>query len=198
MNPAEINKKYFTYGTRGQKIINNFYNKYSDLFKRTIYNDFEGFSNQIFLSVSNIDFNKKIRNEEAYIIGTIKIQCRVLLDKAIKSQKVIPESRLNKYKDSDPENSGINNITVNRQNEQIEKLETEEFFHLINIFKIQLNQNEVTLFNYLIDEKSRHEIADEIHLKLNTLDTQIRRLRIKFSRYLKKTGYTGKIFDKYN
>ncbi len=198
MSPSKINKKYFTYGTRGQKIITNFYKKYSDIFQRTIYNNFEDFSNQIFLSVSNIDFNKQIRNEEAYIIGTIKIQCRVLLDKAIKSQKVIPESRLNKYNEDDPEISWINNITVNPHNEQIEQLDMEELFHHINIFKIQLNHNEVTLFNYLIDEKSRLEIADDINLNLNTLDTQIRRLRIKFSRFLKKSGYTGRMLDKYN
>ncbi len=198
MNLKEINKLFFTPGTRGYKIMNFFYNKYSDLFKKTIYNDFEGFINQIFLSVSNIDFTKDIQNDEAYIIGTIKIQCRVLLDKAIKFKKVVPETLLNKSDNENPEDSIINNLHVNSNNEQLEQLETEEFFNYINIFKIQLRQHEVQLLNYLIDERPRYEIAEEINLNLNTLDTHIRRLRIKLSRYLRKSGYSGGILDKYN
>ncbi|MEJ2615244.1 MAG: helix-turn-helix transcriptional regulator, partial [Ignavibacteriaceae bacterium] len=75
--------------------------------------------------------------------------------------------------------------------------ETKELFNHINTFKFQLKQNEVKLLNYLIDEKTRYEIAEEINLNLNTLDTHIRRLRIKFSRFLRKSGYSGGILDKY-
>ncbi len=154
--------------------------------------------NQIFLSVSNIDFNKNIKNEEAYIIGTIKIQCRVLLDKAVRFKRVVPESFVNEFNSEDSDNSIINNLPENKKEEQLEHLETEEFFNHINIFKTQLNLNEVQLLNFLIDEKSRHEIVEEINLNLNTLDTHIRRLRIKFSKFLKKSGYTDKILKKYD
>jgi len=198
MNLTEINKKYFTSGTRGYKIISCFYNKYSDLFKKTIYNDPGDFSNQIFLSVSKIDFKKEIRNEEAYIIGTIKIQCRVLLDKAIKSKKIIPESQLRNLDYKENEESVINNFSTDDKEKLFEVMEGNEIFNQINIFKIQLKQDETKLFNYLIDEKTRYEIAEEINLNLNTLDTHIRRLRIKFSRFLKKSGYSARILDKYN
>ena len=171
MNLEEINKKFFAFGTRGYKITSNFYNKYSDLFKKTLYQSFKEFSNQIFLNISNIDFSKDIRNEEAYIIGTIKIQCRVLLDKAIKSKKIIPESQLNELQNKEPEESVINQRTVNKK---------------------------IELLNHLIDEKSRYEIAGEINININTLDTHIRRLRIKFSKFLIKLGYTDQILEKYN
>lgn len=198
MNLTEINKKYFASGTRGYKIINFFYNKYSDLFKKTIYNDFGDFLNQIFLSISKIDFKKEIRNEEAYIIGTIKIQCRVLLDKAIKSKKIIPESQLKNSEYKENEESVITNYSTDNKDKLFEVMEGNEIFNQINIFKIQLKQDETRLLNYLIDEKTRYEIAEEINLNLNTLDTHIRRLRIKFSRFLKKSGYSARILDKYN
>ena len=198
MNLDEINKKYFTSGTRGYKIINNFYSKYLDLFKKTICHDFHDFSNQIFLNVSKIDFSKDIRNEEAYLIGSLKIQCRILLDRAIKSKNVIPESRFNELKDKDSEDTLISAITPNKKDEVLENLDLNELINRINIFKLQLNHGEVQLLNYLIDEKSRYEIAGETNLKLNTLDTHIRRLRIKFSKFLKKSGYSGRMLDKYN
>ena len=139
MNLEEINKKFFAFGTRGYKITSNFYNKYSDLFKKTLSQSFKEFSNQIVLNISNIDFSKDIRNEEAYIIGTIKIQCRVLLDKAIKSKKIIPESQLNELQNKEPEESVINQRTVNKKIEQLENLEAEELFSHVNLFKLQLN-----------------------------------------------------------
>ena len=198
MNLDEINKKHFTFGTRGHKITSSFYNKYSDLFKKTLYLSFKDFSNQIFLNISGIDFSKNIKNIDAYIIGAIKIQCRVLLDKAIKSKKIIPESQLSEFNNENSEDSLINNVAEDRKLNVLENLEGEELFNRINIFKIQLTHNEIKLLNYLIDERSRYEIADETNLNLNTLDTNIRRLRIKFSRFLKKSGYSSSLIDKYN
>ncbi len=198
MNLTDINKKYFTPGTRGYKILSYFYNKYSDLFNKTVYTNFEAFLNQIFLSVSNIDFTKDIRNEEAYIIGTIKIQCRVLLDKALKFKREVPESLLNELNNENSEDSIINNLTANKKEEQLAHLEAEEFFNCINTFKTHLSVSEVKLLNNLIDEKTRFEIAEETNIKLNTLDTHIRRLRIKFSKFLKNSGYTDKILNKYD
>jgi DNA-directed RNA polymerase specialized sigma24 family protein len=197
MNLNEINKDYFSSGTRGYKIINSFYNKYYDLFKSTIYNDFGDFSNQIFLNISKIDLSKNIRNAEAYLIGSIKIQCRVLLDKAVKTKNIIPESRLNAFKEEDSEESFLDMAGSDKKIDQQEKMDAEELFNLINTFKVQLNRNEVQILNYLISEKSRHEIAEEINLNLNTIDTHIRRLRIKFSKFLIRLGYTDNILEKY-
>jgi len=98
----ELNPKYFPRETRGYKIINRFCYKYKDLFERTAFPNFNDFINQIFLNVSSIDFSRDIKNFDAYIIGTIKIQCRAQLDKAIKMKNLIAESRLPINEEEEP------------------------------------------------------------------------------------------------
>ena len=79
-----------------------------------------------------------------------------------------------------------------------EILEGEEIFNNINIFKLQLNKEEKILLNNMIDEKSRLEIAEESNINMNTLDTHIRRLRIKFFSLLKEKGYEYQMFKKFD
>ena len=192
----DLNEKYFSNNSRGFKIINRFYFKYRDLFARTIFVEFEDFRNQLFLNISGIKLTEGITNEEDYIIGAMKIQCRVQLDKAIRSKKEKPESRLN---DTLVEGEGISiseNLPADLPDPHI-ILEGEEVFNCINIFKMQLQAEEKRLFNSMIDGKTRQEIVEEQNINMNTLDTHIRRLRIKFFAFLKEKGYDFEIFRKF-
>lgn len=198
MNLEEIYENYFSKGTRGYRILSRFYNKYSDLFKKTTCSNFDDFSNQIFLNISKINFSKNIINIEAYLIGAIKIQCRSLLDKAIKSKKIIPQSRLIKFDEEENEDLYGSAPVESNKNVQFEEFALSEMYRAINDFKLQLSQKEILLLNHLIDERTRNEIAKKYKLKLNTVDTNIRRLRIKLSRFLKGIGYTNEVLDRFS
>ncbi|MEO8399254.1 MAG: hypothetical protein ABI550_05480 [Ignavibacteriaceae bacterium] len=197
MDSSDIHNIYFTSETRSYKIIRRFYSNYNDLFKNTLYPDFNDFLNQIFLNISRIDFNKEIKNKEAYIIGAIKIQCRVQLDKAIRAKKVTAESRLKKLPESeDEENITLKIIKFSPGPD--DAFEAEEILNKINDFKLELKNNERELLNFLIDETPRAEIAEMQKLKINTLDTHIRRLRIKLFAFLSKNGYKFNRLEKFN
>ena len=196
MSPDEIASKYFYPGTRGHNILRNYYTKYRDLFVKTLHYEFDDFLNQILLNVASINFSDDIRNPEAYITGTIKIQCRVQLDKAIKeknrakSHLPIPEEET-EYGQSSSQN--LQAVTSNPH----DKMETKEIFSVVNLFKLTLKSAEVEVLNSLIDEIPRKEIAEKLQVNLNTLDTQIRRLRIKFLAYLEDCGYSYGMFNRF-
>lgn len=195
MTPRELNKIYFSRNTRGYNIIYKFYHKYYDLFYSTCNISYNDFLNQIYLNISNIDFSKDIKNVEAYITASIKIQCRVQLDRSIKLKKIISESKLKKE-----ENESNSILEINSERKEIspaEILEGSEILQNISLFKFSLNSNEIELLNYLIDEKTRKEIVENTGMNINTLDTQIRRLRIKFYNFLKKLGYNLNSYSKY-
>jgi len=191
----EITVKYFSADTRGYRILYNYYQKYSDLFHRTIHHEFNDFLNQILLNVSNIKFSENIKNIEAYLIGTIKIQCRVQLDKALKHKNRINIVQLDKPDEEDGE-PALQNVPSDN-NGPVTYLEANEIFNAIQYFKRTIKISEVELLNNLIDEKPRKEIADKKNINMNTLDTQIRRLRIKFMGYLNEAGYKFSLFEKY-
>jgi DNA-directed RNA polymerase specialized sigma24 family protein len=194
MSPEELNNKYFSKETRGYNIISRYYYKYHDLFKKTIFPDFNDFINQIFLNISGIDFSKGIKNFEAYIIGSIKIQCRVQLDKTLKMKNTVAESTL---LSGDKENEPITFKIPSKTNNPEDILDIQEMLYHISLFKLQLKQREIHLLNFLIDEKPRNGIADEMQINLNTLDTHIRRLRVKMADYFKKLGYSSDALDKF-
>ena len=188
MNSSELHKNYFTPDSRGYKILRKFYSKYSDLFEKSSYPEFNDFLNQIYLNITRIDFNSEIENKEAYIIGAIKIQCRVQLDKVFKHKyHFVPET---KNIDDEGNNVSIFENIKSENNNPVESYEGQEIFNTINIFKLKLKISEKQLLNYLIDETPRKEIADIQKINMNTLDTKIRRLRIKLFNYLKDSGYS--------
>lgn len=191
----DITAKYFSADSRGYRILFNYFQKYQDLFRRTIHYEFNDFLNQILLNVSNIKFSENIENIEAYIVGTIKIQCRVQLDKALKHKNRIKIVQLDKSENEDGE-PALQNIP-DENNGPLTNLESNEIFKAIQYFKATIKTSEVELMNCLIDEKPRKEIAEKINININTLDTQIRRLRIKFIEYLKEAGYKFTLFEKY-
>ena len=196
MNPKVLNTKYFSPNSRGYKIISKFYYKYYDLFVNTSCGTFTDFRNQIYLNLSSINFYGKINNLDAYIISAMKIQCRVQLDKAIKQKKIIPVSKI---KDDDNENSDsiLETGSANSSSNPAKVLEGDDIFNHINIFRLSLKPKEAELLNFLIDEKSRAEIAENTKMKMNTIDTNIRRLRLKLFNYLKKIGYNLNEFKNY-
>ena len=61
----------------------------------------------------------------------------------------------------------------------------------------QLQRHSQITLNNLIDEIPRKEIAEKSNINMNTLDTQIRRLRIKMVAFLKDAGFEFRSFDKY-
>jgi len=195
VNTQEIFSTYFNPGTKGYKILSFYYTRYRDLFIRTIHPEFDEFINQIFLSVSGIRLSEEIKNPEAYIIGTIKIQCRVQLDLALKMKK--RQQKETMEQSSDDEVSVLENLP-NKDQDPHSKVEGSEVFSIINVFKLSLRESERYLFNSLIDDIPRKEIAEKRNQNLNTVDTQIRRLRIKFLSFLREEGYTFEMFSKYD
>lgn len=195
MNPEEIQKVYFKPGTKGYKILSYYYTRYRDLFIKTIFSEFDEFINQIYLNVSGIRFSEEIKNPEAYIIGSIKIQCRVQLDLALKMKKRQQKETTGQ---SDNEEVSVLEDLPNKEQDPHSKVESSEIFNIINIFKLSLKESERYLFNSLIDDIPRKEIAKKGNQNLNTVDTQIRRLRIKLLSYLKDNGYSFEMFSKYD
>ena len=199
MHPEEIARNYFYPGTRGYKMLRVYYTKYQDLFSRTLHHEFEEFLNQILLNVSSINFSEEIKNVEAYMIGTLKIQCRVQLDQALKIKNRIGSQSETGNSETEEKESFYEKIPSSNPGPQ-ESLEGQEIFTAVNVFKLTLKSNEVDMLNFLIDGTQRIEIAEKQKMNLNTVDTQIRRLRIKFLEYLKSSGYTfpGGMFSKFD
>lgn len=197
MNPEEIHKKYFVPHSKGYKILSYYFSRYRDLFVRTMFSELDEFINQIYLNISSISISNKIKNPDAYIIAAIKIQCRVQLDRALKLKK----KQLNEIaieSESDDENKSVLNDGKIAGENTYHHAESNELLTIINMFKLSLKEQEKLLFNSLIDNISRNEIAQLMNKNLNTVDTHIRRLRIKFFSYLKKNGYLFEIFNKYD
>ncbi len=197
MNPEEILQIYFKPGTKGHNILCFYYTRYRDLFEKTIYPELDEFKNQIYLNVSAIKFSDEIKNLEAYIIGTIKIQCRVQLDRALKMKNRQQKESDNPGKDEENDRNYLDNI-AGKEPDPHNKIESDEIFNIVNTFKLSLKEWEKEILNSLIDEIPRIEIAEMKKQNLNTIDTQIRRLRIKLSSFLKENGYTFNISDRYD
>jgi DNA-directed RNA polymerase specialized sigma24 family protein len=141
---------------------------------------------EVLLSLSKTNFDN-VLNIEHYIMRAIKLQCWSLLDKAIKKKAFIANNDgifENEGLEKDPDRSPHTG-----QNEQLQEIEGAELLVQISLFKQQLKENDVRLLNLLIDETERSEIAKLFGINLNTLDTNIRRLRIKAAEYLRGLGY---------
>jgi hypothetical protein len=170
LSPKEISEKYLTPGTHGHKILRVFYTKYRDLFARTLHHEFDEFRNQILLNISSINFSEEIKNVEAYIIGTLKIQCRVQLDRALKIKNRTGHQQEAGNSETEEEESFYEKIPSANPG-PLENLESQEIFTAVNVFKLTLKSSEVDLLNFLIDGIPRIEIAEKQKMNLNTLDT---------------------------
>lgn len=193
MKPQEINKLFFSKGTTGYSIMKKFFLKYHDLFSKSEGLGFNDFLNQIFLNINSIKLSDDISNPEAYIVGAIKIQCRVQLDKAIKTKNIY-NTKPNSQADEEQEDF-LQGFPTNEPGPE-ELFELQEMFNVISYFKLSLSTQEVRLLNFLIDGSSRMEIVEKTSSNLNTLDTNIRRLRIKLMEYLQDKGYSSETFKR--
>lgn len=183
MDSNTLHIKYLQQGTAGFVVIRKFYLRYADLLVSSNLATIDDVMHEIFLSLSKTDFNE-VRNAEHYIMRAIKLQCWSMLDKAIKHKTagVKRESQ-----DDETEHELIH--AAANQHDQLNVVEGNDLLVQINLFKARLNPQEVTLLNHLIDETDRFDIAAAMNMNLNTLDTNIRRLRMKLAEYLKHLGY---------
>lgn len=197
MNPEKILETYFKPGTKGYKILFFYFSRYRDLFRKTIHQEFNEFLNQIYLNISGVNPSEEIKNMEAYLIGALKIQCRVQLDLALKMKNKLQKEKENIEDKTGIENSALNNLPAEEPGPHA-RVESVEVFSIVNTFKLSLKDWERDILNSLIDEIPRKEIAEMKNQNLNTIDTQIRRLRIKLSSFLRENGYTFDISGKYD
>ena len=180
-----LHKKYLQQGTAGFAIIRKFHSRYADLLAKNSVMSIDDVLHEIFLSLSKTDL-RDVRNVEHYIMRAIKLQCWSLLDKAIRQKTVggvLTAATDEKEEPVEPVHHAAD------QNNQLTELEGMDLLVQINLFKVRLSPHEVRLLNYLIDETERADIAAMLKMNLNTLDTNIRRLRIKLAEYLKNLGY---------
>ena len=189
METQILHQKYLATGTAGHAIIRRFYSKYSDLLIKSTIADLDDVVHEVFVSLSRTNFSE-IQNVEHYVMRAIKLRCWSLLDKAIRL-KAGGMERLN------PDEPGGYDAQKS-QPEHLTELEGMELLSQVNSFKSQLNPRDFTLLNLLIDGSERADIAKHLDLNLNTLDTSIRRLRIRLAEFLRGLGYTYKALEKFD
>lgn len=194
MNTDSLYKEYFQRKTAGYAIIRKFHSQYADLLVKASLVSIDDVVHEIFLSISKTDFSE-VRNVEHYIMRAIKLHCWSLLDKAIRRKAIsVKNEAVGEKKEESHEQDQI----AANQNDQLSVLEGNDLLLQINLFKTRLDPVEATLLNSLIDESERAEIADSLGMNLNTLDTKIRRLRIKLAEYLKRHGYVHKGMERFS
>jgi len=194
MSSKQFYRKYFAEETRGYLIMRRFYFRYADLFHKREFPQFEDFLNQIFVNLSDIDLERARKSEEGYVIGAIKIQCRMLLERAVERKSVRSESER-----SQPGNEDRRSL----QHQPDEKTTSPEetfsgnlLLREIAMFRSELRPVEREVLNSLIDGKARNEIAQTLELKMNTLDTHIRRIRLRLMEFLERRGYESSLFER--
>ncbi len=195
MDSRTLHTEYLQDGTAGHAIIRKFYGRYSDVLVTTSLIDINDVLHEVFLSLSKTNF-ENVQNLEHYIMRAIKLQCWSLLDKAIRQKAIVVKNEGNQEGVSNENN--LDHSLFASHNEQLQEIEGSELFVQINLFKSQLKKNDIRLLNFLIDETERPEIAKILGINLNTLDTNIRRLRIKLADHLRGLGYAYKGLERFN
>jgi len=184
----DINEKYFSNNTRGYKFLNRFYLKYREFLTKTAGSEFEDFRNRIFFNISGIKLSGDWINEEACILGAMKIECRMLLDKAIKSK---PETRLHKSDQIIGEDGiSISEPLTTPLPQPHEIPEGEEVFNMINLYKLRLKKGERDFLNNIIDEKIKTEIGGTGSMSVNPGE--------RFFSFLRENKLNYKMFKKYH
>ena len=193
MDSKTLYRNHFQNGTPGYTLIRNFYIRYADLLRYASLIDLDDIVHEVYASISRTDFTK-VRNREHYIMRAIKLHCWSLIDKSSRMKQhrgasQIPEAQINGTDDTW--------MTSGAEADPVESLQERELLVHINLFKEAIRPAEAQILNHLIDMTPREEIARSLNLNLNTLDTQIRRLRIKLVRYLSPMGYSHPSFHRF-
>jgi hypothetical protein len=173
MTSNKLYSEYFIKDSRGYNFIRRFYDRYGDELQTIAYNSFESLLNHISLVINTIELPKITRNEEVYITGLIKVQCRTLIDQILK------------LKSSDNETN--NDQQVNNP------AKTRDVFKRISEFKLQLAPKELTIFNSIIDEETREDLTEE-GINTDSYQGTIKKLKSRFITYLKELGYNYNTF----
>ena len=185
-------RDHFQGGTPGHNLIRKFYTRYADLLRHANLTDLDDIVHEIYASISKTDFTR-VRNPEHYIMRAIKLQCWSLLDKAFRvKQRFHVAGQATQVNGRDDPST-----TLAADEDPSETLQERELIVLINLFKETIRPGEAQILNHLIDMTPREEIAQLMNLNMNTLDTQIRRLRIKLVRHLSSMGYAHPSFRKF-
>jgi len=188
-----LHKKYLSEGTSGYAIIRRFHVKYSDvLFKANIL-QVEDVVHEVLLSLSKTDFSR-VQNVDHYVLRAIKLHSWSLLDRAIRLKSMSVDAI------SDPnegEEVGERQPNGSISRDHLDVIEGAELLAYVNLFKSTISPRDSRLLNLLIDETERSEIAKLLELNLNTLDTSIRRLRIRLAEFLKNLGYSYKALERF-
>ena len=189
MDNQTLHQKYLREGTAGYAVIRRFYSRYTDVLARSTIVSVDDVVHEVFVSLSKTDFTK-VQNVEHYVMRAIKLHCWSLLDRAIRLKALVVENTNDL--DSDETVKGATSYV-----DHPTELDGMELLARVNLFKANVGLKEARLLNLLIDETPRSEMAALLGLKMNTLDTNIRRLRIRLAEYLKGLGYSYKAFEKF-
>jgi len=184
-----LHQKYLRQGTPGFAVIRRFYSRYSDILVKVNLVDINDVVHEVFVSLSRTDF-KQVQNVDHYTMRAIKLQCWSLLDKAMRSKAHGIERRANI---DEADEAAPHKL----QPDHVADLDGMELLAQVNLFKAQLPPRDVTLLNMLVDGAERSNIAKFLGLNVNTLDTNIRRLRIRLADFLKDLGYTYQAIEKF-
>jgi DNA-directed RNA polymerase specialized sigma24 family protein len=174
-------------------VIQRFYSRYADVLARAHLIELNDAVHEVFASLAKTEFGQ-VRNTEHYIMRAIKLHCWSLLDKAIRQKSratVPPESTAGNDNGAD-----ILAQTAN-SHEHPTELDGMELLSNLSLFKAAAGERDARLLNLLIDETPRSEMARLLELNMNTLDTHIRRLRIRLVEYLRGLGYSYKAFERF-
>lgn len=190
MNSHQFHERYFKEGQAVHRIVHLFYKRYGDILSRAQVDDASDLLHSVFLALSRIDLSA-VRQERNYILRAAKLHCWSILDRAMRQRRVSTSLQTGQ---ADPKPI---------RNERSDQAHPEhavtglELADLINQFKLELRPQEVQVLNALIDEVPRQEIAAALQLNVNSLDTLIRRLRMKLSHFLREAGYDSESMRKF-
>jgi hypothetical protein len=173
MTSNKVYSDYFIKDSRGYNFIRRFYDRYQDELQTIAYNSCDSLVNHISLIINTVELPKTTTNEEVYIIGLIKVQCRTMIDQVLK------------LKNTDNE--------TNNDQQANNSAKTRDVFKKINEFKLQLDPKELTIFNSIIDEETREELSEE-GINPDSYQGIVKKLKSRFITYLKELGYNYNTF----
>ena len=193
MDLEDLHKEFLRPGTGGFAVLRRFHAKYSDVLRQSGFDKVDDLVHDVFIALSKIDFSK-VNDPEHYIMRAIKLHSWSVLDKALR-MKSISSNRNDYGRESD--DAGEEVVDGVSPHHQITDLEGAELLSHIVLFKAQLSPTDARMLNLLIDGTERSELAAQFQLKMNTLDTHIRRIRLRLAEYLRGLGYSNQAIEKF-
>lgn len=184
MTPETLHDRFFKEGTPGRRLIRGFYTKYRSLLEYWQPASLEDVVHEVFVSISGADF-RQVSNIEHYVLRAIKLRCWALADRASRRKATVVTSSIgHEPEGGEPEHGNTPGPGP------AEWLDSNDLMAHIAAFKCQLKPQDASILNMLIDESPRDEIASKLRLNINTLDTHIRRIRLRLATYLRGLGYS--------